>query len=75
MLPARHCRSSGRVARTLPDVTAETGTALRARAEAFVTREIEAHVPRLFRARAQVYIPLLVDRLVAFVELAKGDAP
>lgn len=46
---------------------------LRTRAEAFVAREIETHVPRLWQARARLYLPLLVDRLVAFVEAVTGQ--
>lgn len=61
------CRVSGRVAVTVASVTT-----LRERATDYVNREIDAHVPALWRGRARLYVPLLVDRLVAFVELVTG---
>jgi len=36
---------------------------------------VDEHVPRLWRSRALIYVPLVVDRITAAVELfQKGDA-
>lgn len=40
--------------------------------EARVRAEVDAHVPRLWRSRAVLYIPLIVDRIVAIVDELNG---
>jgi hypothetical protein len=44
----------------------------RERVEADVQQVINTHVPRLWRQRAAIYVPMIVDRIVAIVEELSG---
>jgi hypothetical protein len=44
----------------------------RERVQADVQQVINTHVPRLWRQRAAIYVPMIVDRIVAIVEELSG---
>lgn len=67
MTPTRPTPPDVRVRRRVVATLRAMQTA-RERVERDVRQAIDAHVPRLWRARAALYVPMIVDRIVAIVD-------